>query len=53
MHRAIAGSRLITLDGAGHLANLESPDAFSAAIEEFVLGPQSLGRAGGGLAGKW
>ncbi len=53
MHRAIAGSRLVTLEGAGHLANLEAPDAFSAAIEEFVLGPQALGRAGGGLAGKW
>lgn len=53
MQRAIAGSRLLTLAGAGHLANLEAPDEFSAAIEEFVLGPQSLGRAGGGLAGTW
>lgn len=53
MHAAIPSSRLVVLPGAGHLANLEAPDAFSAAIEEFVLGPQALGRAGGGLAGKW
>lgn len=53
LHAAIAGSRLLTLPGAGHLANLEAPDAFSAAIEEFVLGAPALGSAGGGLAGTW
>jgi pimeloyl-ACP methyl ester carboxylesterase len=34
MHRAIAGSRLVIVPGAGHLANLEAPAAFSAALEQ-------------------
>jgi len=53
MHAAIAGSRLVEIPGAGHLSNVEAPDAFNAAVEEFMLGAQALGRAGGGLAGKW
>lgn len=53
MHQAIPGSRLIELADAGHLANLEAADAFSSAIEQFITGPQALGRAGGGLAGTW
>jgi 3-oxoadipate enol-lactonase len=53
MHAAIAGSRLVEIPGAGHLSNVEAPDAFSAAVEEFILGAQALGRAGGGLAGEW
>jgi len=53
MHEAIAGSRLVEIDGAGHLSNLEAPDAFNAAVEEFLIGRQALGRAGGGLAGQW
>lgn len=53
MHAAIANSQLLEIPQAGHLANLEAPDAFSTAIEEFVGGRQALGRAGGGLAGQW
>ena len=53
MNAAIGGSRLVELAGAGHLSNLEAPDAFNAAIEEFIIGAQALGGAGGGLAGKW
>ncbi len=34
MHRAIPGSRLVLLPGAGHLSNLEDPRAFSRALEE-------------------
>ena len=32
MHRAVAGSRFVTLAGAGHLSNLETPQAFNAAL---------------------
>jgi pimeloyl-ACP methyl ester carboxylesterase len=36
MHRAIAGSRLVVLPGAGHLSNLESPEAFSLALADHL-----------------
>lgn len=36
MHAAIAGSRLRIVAGAGHLANLERPDAVNAALRELV-----------------
>lgn len=36
MHEAIAGSELVTLPGAGHLASLEQPGAFNAALARFL-----------------
>ena len=36
MHRAIAGSRLVLLPGAGHLSSLESPDAFNQPFRAFL-----------------
>jgi pimeloyl-ACP methyl ester carboxylesterase len=39
MHLAIPRSVLVTLSGAGHLSNLEAPDAFSKALEDFLLAP--------------
>lgn len=36
MQEAIAGSRLVVLPGAGHLAHLEQPDAFNAALLDFL-----------------
>jgi 3-oxoadipate enol-lactonase len=36
MHRAIAGSELITLPAAGHLSSLEQPDAFNSALARFL-----------------
>jgi pimeloyl-ACP methyl ester carboxylesterase len=36
LHEGIAGSRLVEIPGAGHLANLENPEAFNAALEEFM-----------------
>jgi pimeloyl-ACP methyl ester carboxylesterase len=39
MHRAIERSVLVTLPGAGHLSNLETPDAFSTALADFLLAP--------------
>jgi pimeloyl-ACP methyl ester carboxylesterase len=36
MHRGIAGSRMSTIPGAGHLTNLEDPLAFNSALAEFL-----------------
>ncbi len=34
--RQIGGSRLTIIEGAGHLSNLEQPDAFNAAVAQFL-----------------
>jgi 3-oxoadipate enol-lactonase len=36
MNRAIAGSRLVVVPGAGHLASLEQPELFNAALAQFL-----------------
>jgi pimeloyl-ACP methyl ester carboxylesterase len=36
MQTLIAGSRLEVIDGAGHLSNLERPDAFNAILHRFL-----------------
>ena len=36
MHEHIGGSRLVVVPGAGHLSNLESPEAFNAALKDFL-----------------
>jgi pimeloyl-ACP methyl ester carboxylesterase len=36
MHRRVLGSTLVTLPGTGHMANLEAPDAFNAAVRAFL-----------------
>ena len=36
MKRQLADARLAVLDGAGHLSNLEAPDAFNAVLVEFL-----------------
>lgn len=36
MQAAIAGSRLLILPGAGHLAHLEQPSAFASAVRDFL-----------------
>jgi pimeloyl-ACP methyl ester carboxylesterase len=36
LHRGIAGSRLVVLLNAGHLSNLEKPDAFNDALRGFL-----------------
>ncbi len=36
MHKAVAGSSLVVVPGAGHLSNLEDADAFNAALAKFL-----------------
>jgi len=36
MHRAIAGSELCVIPGAGHLSSLEQPGAFNSALARFL-----------------
>jgi 3-oxoadipate enol-lactonase len=36
MHRAIAGSELVEIPGAGHLSNLEQPERFHTALARFL-----------------
>jgi 3-oxoadipate enol-lactonase len=36
LHQLIAGSTLIRISAAGHLANIEQPQAFNSAIESFL-----------------
>jgi 3-oxoadipate enol-lactonase len=37
MHHAIERSVFVTLQGAGHLSNVEQPDAFSRALADFLI----------------
>jgi pimeloyl-ACP methyl ester carboxylesterase len=64
LHTGISGSRLVEIPGAGHLSNMENPEAFNAAVEEFLApsatframsegGDEGELKAGGGLAGGW
>jgi len=36
MHKAISGSELVRIPGAGHMANLEQPAAFNQALSTFL-----------------
>lgn len=36
MHEHIAGSRLVVIPEAGHLSNIEAPEAFNGALAEFL-----------------
>ena len=36
MHRAIPGSELVIVPGAGHLSSVEQPDAFNSALAAFL-----------------
>jgi pimeloyl-ACP methyl ester carboxylesterase len=64
MQAAIAGSKLVEVPGAGHISNLEAPEAFTEAVEKFLSpfralrfsggeGGDDTLQAGGGLAGSW
>jgi 3-oxoadipate enol-lactonase len=38
INEAVPGTRLVQLDGAGHISNMEQPAAFTKAIADFVKG---------------
>ena len=38
INAAIAGSKLVELEGAGHLSNLEQPEAFTRALQQILPG---------------
>ena len=38
LHAAIPGARLVVLPGTGHVVCIEAPDAFNAAVREFLRG---------------
>jgi len=38
MAGAIRGAKLVIIPGAGHLANLEQPDAFNESLNGFLTG---------------
>jgi 3-oxoadipate enol-lactonase/4-carboxymuconolactone decarboxylase len=40
MHQRVAGSSLVVLPDAAHLANVEQPERFTAAIVDHLAGPQ-------------
>jgi 3-oxoadipate enol-lactonase len=52
MFNAIPGCRIAELPGAGHLSNIEAPEAFNAQVAEFLTPRQTFGIGGGG-GGKW
>ena len=45
MAEKIAGAIFVELDGAGHLANLDQPDAFTGAMRAFLAGLDGAPRA--------
>ncbi|HKX22562.1 MAG TPA: alpha/beta fold hydrolase, partial [Rhizorhapis sp.] len=38
----IAGAELLVIPGAGHLVNIEAPDAFNAAVRRFLLANRQI-----------
>jgi len=42
LHRAIPGSTLVVLPGAGHVCNIEAPEAFNRAVRSFLSDPDRV-----------
>jgi pimeloyl-ACP methyl ester carboxylesterase len=36
LHRSIPGSKLVVVEGSGHLVNAEAPEQFNAAVVDFL-----------------
>lgn len=41
LHAAVAGSTLVVLPGAGHVCNIEAPEAFNTAVRTFLRNTRS------------
>jgi pimeloyl-ACP methyl ester carboxylesterase len=52
MYDAIAGSQIVEIPGAAHLSNLDAPEQFNAALEEFLSSRLASG-LGSRSAGAW
>ena len=52
MFNAIPGCQIAQLLGAGHLSNMEAPEAFNAQVADFLTPRHTFGIGGGG-GGKW
>ncbi|NJP06133.1 MAG: alpha/beta fold hydrolase [Chloroflexaceae bacterium] len=44
MHQAIAGSQFVIIPTAGHVANIDNPDAFNEALRQFLLSFEAFER---------
>jgi 3-oxoadipate enol-lactonase len=42
MHSAVSGSRLVVLEGAGHVSNLEQTAAFNEELSKFLIDNESI-----------
>ena len=38
INATVPGSKLVDLEGAGHIANVEQPDKFTKTIRDFIKG---------------
>ena len=38
INAAVPGSKLVNIEGAGHICNVEQPDNFTKAIRDFIKG---------------
>ena len=47
LHERIAGSELTVIEGAGHLSNIERPEAFNAALLAFLVKHRDRGDSTG------
>jgi pimeloyl-ACP methyl ester carboxylesterase len=41
LHAAIPGSTLVVLSDAGHICNIEAPEAFNRTVRSFLRDPRS------------
>src|SRR5262249_15665818 len=42
MHKELNGSQFVEIAGAGHISNIERPEAFTHAVEKFLMQPAKI-----------